>query len=182
MKKILLALSLVLVAPMTNAKEKDKSEVSEVLVKDVTGKYVYEGVVNVENISKDEMFKRAKNWVQETFKTGDNNIRFDDKEYSIINSPTVIFQNGKKGILDYYGGLISFKLVIQFKDGKYKFHFDNVVWAINNISRVPIVYGDPCLCTGKQYYKDKINSIFAEMASDLENNIKGVKQTTNDNW
>src|SRR5262245_11861074 len=91
MKKVLfVALSLMMVSPMVQAKDKEE-DVKSVLVKEENSdNYYYEGVVPVEGVTKEEMFKRAKEWVLSNFKTEDANTQFDDKELNIFSSTTVI--------------------------------------------------------------------------------------------
>src|SRR5262249_21175282 len=127
MKKVLyVALSLLAATPVLQAKEKE--EIKTVLVKDdASGEYYYEGVVPVEGVSKEEMFKRAKQWILSNLKSADNNIQFDDKEWVINNEASTLINSAQGFGWVISRGYTNFKLNIQFKDGRYKLRIDNVI-------------------------------------------------------
>jgi hypothetical protein len=177
MKKVLLvALSLLMMAPAIQAKDKDKEEVKIVLVKDDNSdEYYYEGVVTVEGVTKEEMFKRAKEWVLTRLKTSDNNIQFNDKDFSIINNATIVIDSWTKGIVFYSGGYTNFKITLLFKDGKYKFRFDGLMFLLNLQGAQPKSYSAD-LVPGNKYNRHLIeenNKAFLNMSVELENKIKG---------
>lgn len=170
------------------AQDKSKDEeVKIVLVKeDNSTNYYYEGVVPVEGVSKEEMYKRAKEWVLSTFKTEDNNAQFDEPNLSIFNTPTIILEKFKT----YPGDYMNFKLKLLFKDGKYKFRFDNVIIKSNLFTTDPPrpYNGDgtkmfPYLASGKynQGIIEKANRAFLSLSTELESAIKGTK-TKKDDW
>jgi len=126
MKKILLViLSLLTVSPILNAKDEDYKVV--VVKNETSGNYSYEEVVTVEGVAKEEMFRRAKSWIIANLKTDDNNIQFDENNLNITNTATIVLKaaHGFNWALTH--ALVNFKLNIQFKDGRYKFVFDNIV-------------------------------------------------------
>lgn len=127
MKKVLLVvLSLFMATPVIHAKDKEE-EYKVVVVKDEpTGSYAYGQVVNVDNVSKEEMFTRAKKWIIANFKTGDNNIQFDEAGMNIANTATVVLKAASGFNWAITSGLVNFKLNLQFKEGRYKFVFDNI--------------------------------------------------------
>lgn len=182
MKKLfLLALSILLVNPILQAKDKEeKEEVKTVLVKSETSdEYYYEGVVPVDGISKEEMFKRAKNWVLSKFKTGDNNIQFDEQNMVIFNSPTIIIEKFRNNPGDF----LNFKLRLQFKEGKYKFRFDNLIVKSNIFfNDPPKPYNGIKMYPGGKYNQwviDQSNKALLSLALDLENIIKGNDKDNN---
>jgi len=156
MTKTLMSLMfLLLTAVSVQAKGGDKAEFKEILVKDEqTGEYYYEAVVPVENVAKLDMFKRAKSWVLTSLKTSDNNINADESELSIVNTASVVLDQTKGFGWAITSGNIDFKLNVQFKDGKYKVRFDNVV-----INAVYVTGGGTSLQTVSynQYAKQKEN-------------------------
>jgi hypothetical protein len=184
MKKVLLvALSLLMVAPAIQAKDKE-DEVKIVLIKEENSdSYYYEGIVPVEGVSKEEMFKRAKVWVLSNFKTGDVNSRIDETNLTIFNSPTILVRPAKAHNDDY----VNFKLNLFFKDGKYKFRFDNLIIKTNNDPYAsPTPYKEGKIFKGMwgNYNQNLIASINISLfglAVDLEKTIKGTK-TSSDNW
>lgn len=171
MKKIFLIAALLSVTLSVLYAKEDKEEVKYVLVSDDNAtNYYYEGVVPVESVTKEEMFKRAKNWALSTFRTGDNNIQFDEKELTIYNSSVVLLNNPTEAM--------SFKVAIYFKDGKYKFRFDNII-VINQttVGAYPVPYGFKKGPSRKQI--KKCNEILFSMSADLEKAIKG---NSKDDW
>ncbi len=104
---------------------------SLVLKKDeVSGDSYYEEVVQLPGLTQADLFKRSKTWVLANMKTVDNNISFDDKEYTIVNSTAV--KVDKKKYLTYWidDGLIEFKFHVWLKEGRYKFRIDNIVYHL----------------------------------------------------
>jgi Domain of unknown function (DUF4468) with TBP-like fold len=184
MKKVLLiAMTLFFAIPIVKAQDKSE-EAKTVLVKeDNSDNYYYEGVVPVEGVTKEEMFKRAKQWVLSTLKTGDNNIQFDEST-SIINSSTILVK-GKKGMGYSPDALINFKINIWFKEGKYKFRLDNVLVRTTE-SGAPIVAYAPKLRNYTKGYNNylvgKINSEFIGLTENLEKAIKTGNASSKDNW
>ena len=175
MKKVLLvALSLLMITPAIQAKDKEE-EVKIVLIKEENSdNYYYEGGVPVEGVSKEEMFKRAKEWVLSNFKTGDNNIEFDEQNLSIFNSPTIILEKFKNNAGDY----LNFKIKLLFKEGKYKFRFDNLIVKSNVFfNDPPKPYNGGKMWPGGRYNQsiiDNTNKTLAALATELENKIKGT--------
>jgi hypothetical protein len=188
MKKVLLiAMILFFATPNMQAKDNDDS-VKIVLVKeDNSDNYYYEGVVPVEGVTKEEMYKRAKDWVLANFKTGDNNSVFDEKELSIFNSPTIVLGKTKTTSGDY----LNFKIKLLFKDGRYKFRFDNLIVQSNANVIGSLPPPSPYNGKGRTFmmFNDKYNRAIVEQANKalfrltngLDTLIKS-KESTKDNW
>ena len=186
MRKILLVFALFTTVPATAvfAKgEKDK-DVKEVVVKNATGAYSYEGVVAVENVSKEEMYKRSKQWVLSNLKTGDNNIGFDAEAQSINNTATIVMDPvGGFGWM-ITQGLFNFKIQLEFRDGRYKFIFDNiVVQSLYSTGIVETLAFEKITKNNKpaKHIKNEVNEKLAALAQSLEAAVKGAK-SSNDNW
>lgn len=87
----------------------------------------YSEVIEVPNVTKDELFLRANTWLSRAFKSAKAVIDFQDKEAgkiiakgnvsAIIKVPLV----GKQE-----AGIINLTITIQTKDGKYKYTVDNL--------------------------------------------------------
>jgi tRNA(Ser,Leu) C12 N-acetylase TAN1 len=178
MKKILLVAAMLFIAvPNMQAKGNDE-EVKIVLIKEESSdNYYYEGVIPVEGVSKEEMFKRAKDWVLSTLKTNDNNIKFDEKEFSIITSSTFVVKETSRGATTLSSAQVNFKLIIQFKEGKYKFHIDNVIVSPSFPTTNPSWNYSPKMYWLKKYNEyliKEINKSFLNLSSVLEATIKGT--------
>lgn len=169
-KVLLIAMTLFFAAHIVKAQVQDKdAEVKTVIIKEENSdSYYYEDIVPVNNITKEEMFGRAKAWVLSTLKTVDNNVQFDEKEMSIYNSSTVLLKNANE--------YLNFKISILFKDGKYKFRFDNLIVSIpSSVGLFTKPYGPNMFAKG--YSKKKMkecNEILYSLSTNLENTIKGT--------
>lgn len=94
-----------------------------------TGLVTYEGVVQVDSSSAEELYSKAKLWLANIFVKSQNVIDLDDPKSKIIvikgRSPVVI--KGNLGKED--GGYVAFKLSLLFKDGRYKY----ILTEINHV-------------------------------------------------
>ncbi|GEM67605.1 hypothetical protein SMI01S_12110 [Sphingobacterium mizutaii NBRC 14946 = DSM 11724] len=84
-------------------------------------------VIEIPNKSKDELFKKSKEWIYRTYKSGDAVIDIADAETSKINAQgitqSVIYKNT---LAKVDGGKFKYYLTIFAKDGKVKILFDNI--------------------------------------------------------
>lgn len=88
--------------------------------------YYYEEVVLLENLKQADIYQRAKTWLIANFKTADNNINFDEKEYTMTNATAIKIDAKKTMGWAIYEGLYDFKFHVWVKEGKYKFRIDNI--------------------------------------------------------
>ncbi|HLO70183.1 MAG TPA: DUF4468 domain-containing protein [Flavipsychrobacter sp.] len=95
-----------------------------------TGMYYYEEVVQLSNVTQMELYSKAKKWIIANFKTGDNNISEDEKEYNIVNSAALKIDKKKTMGWAVYDGTTDFKFHFWAKDGRYKIRIDNVAFQI----------------------------------------------------
>lgn len=190
MKKILLlAIALLTITPALIAKDKDKDEeVKIVLTKDESsGEYIYEDVITVENVAKEEMFKRAKQWILSNLKTSDNNIQFDEKELSIINDANLIIKQGGGYSSFIASGITNLKVTLFFKDGRYKIRFDNVIVHIERGNGYPTVITPYTSLMaernskGKTHVINETNIQLGAIISKLEAAIKNSDNATKKN-
>ena len=96
-------------------------------IDDDTKLITYSEVIEVQNISKDELYLRANTWLSRAFKSAKAVIDLQDKEAgkiiakgnisAIIKVPLV----GKQE-----AGIINMTITLQTKDGKYKYTVDNL--------------------------------------------------------
>lgn len=71
------------------------------------GKATYTGIVQVDSVSKDELYKRAKRWFVDTYKSAKAVIELDDKENGEII--------GNGDLETYWGSLFIFDIALKFK-------------------------------------------------------------------
>jgi len=145
---------------LSQSKDKKKNkELVEVLVdKELDGNYKFDSVFHVNNISKQEMYSRARKWVIANIKTNDNNIEFNDSEFYISTTPTIVIPPIN---IPFVGeiprGWANFKFILEFKDNKYRLTMHNIT--------IYVEYSRPILPPRTSSYNDF-------MATDGEKSIK----------
>lgn len=130
MKKYLLSVLLLAIISMPAFAEKDEKPRLTFKTEEVGGDAYYEEVVQAGDLSQEVLYKRAKDWVIANFKTGDNNINFDDKEFTITNSAAMKVEPKSFFTHAIFDGLMDFKFHVWVKDGKYKFRIDNISYLL----------------------------------------------------
>lgn len=99
-----------------------------VAIDEKTGKYAKSGVVEVEGISKDDMYTKALEWIALNYKDAGAVIQFQDKESGkiIVKGAWTSFRWMKEGLMKH-------TLVLAFRDGRFKYDYtDFVYWNAAN--------------------------------------------------
>jgi len=109
------------------ALSKDKENYRVVVAPQSGGGYAFDSVVTADGLSKEQMFQRAKDWIISHFKTDDNNINYDAAGSSITTTSTIVLNTGSGFNWSITHCVCNFKLNIQFKNGRYRFVFDNII-------------------------------------------------------
>ncbi len=78
-----------------------------------SGNFIMDTVINVNDVSKEELYKRAKDWVVSTVRTSDQNVIFDDTDFNEIRTDITLNLTKFAGI-----NKVNFKLSVFFKDNK----------------------------------------------------------------
>jgi len=87
------------------------------------GSFILDTVINVNDVSKVELYNRAKNWVVSTVRTSDQNVVFDDTEYNEIRTNVTLNLTKFAGV-----NKVNFKTSILFKEGKCKLITESFVY------------------------------------------------------
>lgn len=86
-----------------------------------TGKVVFEGVVQVDSLSAEQLYLKSRFWLANVFVKSKNVIDLEDPINKTIiakgNAPVII----KGNLGDEPGGYVSFKLSLFFRDGRYRY-------------------------------------------------------------
>jgi hypothetical protein len=77
-----------------------------------SGNLIYDTVINVLDVPKHELYKRAKNWVISTVRTSDKTVIFDDIENNEIRTDVTL------ALTRYAGSSINIKISIYLKENK----------------------------------------------------------------
>ncbi len=136
----------------------------------------YNKVVELSDVSSDDLYKRALNWANTYYKNPRDvireNNRVDSKivckaRFKVMNPPD------KKGF-STEGGVVQYTLNLQFKDGRYKYDLTEVNWKQQ--SYYPI---EKWMDTGNAYYKPEfafylkqVDDTAKEIISSLDKAVK----------
>lgn len=84
----------------------------------------YSEVIHVDSTTKDQLFSRARIWVNDAFKSGKDVTQLADKDAGTITGSAnfIIHFTIRKGT---WPARITFSFKILIKDGRYKYIFDN---------------------------------------------------------
>lgn len=87
----------------------------------VEGRVTYTGIVQVDDVSSDELYNRAKRWFVDTYKSGKDVIQLDDKENGEIIGKGFFEE---MWMVTFYGGQnvnVWQTIKVQMKDGRYRY-------------------------------------------------------------
>lgn len=105
-------LAFLLISGMSLAQNTKNDKLPYCLYTSQSGNFIYDTVVNVNGVSKQDLYKRAKNWVISTIRTSDKTVVFDDTENNEIRTDATM------GLPKVQGSNVNFKISIYFKEQK----------------------------------------------------------------
>jgi hypothetical protein len=99
-------------------------------VDSATGLITYTAVVRVDSATKDELYSRALRWYAATFPSASAAIDIGDRTSGFIESEDGVhlgaaYRNKRGGLVAH--GRIEFKLVIECREGRYRYRLDEVI-------------------------------------------------------
>ncbi|HVW97488.1 MAG TPA: DUF4468 domain-containing protein [Mucilaginibacter sp.] len=124
MKKLLLLLLLIPI--YTSAQESDY--VPNIQVDSASRKIDFKGVVQVDGVSKEKIFMRARDWFTREFEVAKAIVVMDDISSGHLTARGNYFGNRKRGIITVnfpYG--VTFTVDLHIKNGKYKYEITDFV-------------------------------------------------------
>lgn len=88
----------------------------------------WEGVVDVKDVKKDELYDRGLNWVNTFFTNPSGVLKTQNKETGEIEGKARFKLNtkDKKGVISPNGTIVEYTFNLYFKDGKYKYEITRV--------------------------------------------------------
>ena len=182
MNKIWLLFTCICLTAMP-ALSKGKDNYRVVVTQQSGGGYAFDSVVTAEGQSKEQMYQRAKEWVIAHFKTDDNNVSYNAESSSITTTSTIVLKTGSGFNWSITHCICNFKLNIQFKDGRYRFVFDNII--------VQAAYADGIVETlnyddvqknnaPAKHIRREVNEKLAAIADQLAQAVQGGNSDNND--
>jgi hypothetical protein len=144
----------------------------------------YQGVVNIENKSANEINALVKSWIAINYKSANDVIQMDQKDKIIIKAKdkfsydTEFVVMFKKTTIVSYCDLF-YNIIFDIKDGKFRYTINYTDFKINNIS------GDINQLTQSNKPYEKFYKLSIKSNNDLINRINEIKNQTStpkDNW
>lgn len=182
MNKLLLLPISLLLGITINVTAKSKIEPT-VLKKDAEGVWVYEKVVEVPDVSREDIYKKLSSYIISTVKTGDKHTLIDDaKMEMLVSTPTLALKSKDlKGIGEQ---ILNFKITVHFKEGKYKINATSFVYVGDLGADMGGVQGGPIETfeTLKPFAKkisEEIDDSFIRFIAKLEK-IANSREDSND--
>jgi len=130
--------------------------------------FIYEEVVQVSNVTKDELFNRALDWVKNFFLAGANIITEKDAVNGIIKLKyriTVFKMEKKTKVVDV---VVDYNIEIHVKDGKYKYIIHNFRNFQGSTSPGIEIWTNPAKCE-KELAIERYTSLNTEIQALIEN-------------
>ena len=152
------------------------------------GKVTYTDVIQLQGVSKDEMYKRAKHWFVDTFNSGKDVIQLDDKE-----NGEVIGKGCFKALwlINFYSSQsvnVWKTIIIQIKDNRYryeitdfrmrKYYLPSQNASITDVG-IPLEEWNKGHNSSNKRFYPKINTQLAALIKSLE---VAMKNNITDSW
>lgn len=177
-RKLLQILTLVLFVT-NHSFAQNSSDGSAILQKNESGEYIYEKIVTIEKVSKDELYDRAKKWIIATLKTTQEALFFDDnhKESIVANTSVRL-----KDAYSLTSQRVEFKLSVSFKDNKARMQATDFVYRglyPGNLYQKSLHDLKPFSKRVKSSIYEDFDQQYINLVKDLTTALEGGK---GDNW
>ncbi|MBK0402292.1 DUF4468 domain-containing protein [Adhaeribacter sp. BT258] len=140
-----------------------------------------ENVVQVSNIQRDELYNKSRIWLAQNLKSSDNQVFLEDtNKENLIATGNLLLD--RKGLLS--DRVLNFKLSLAFKDGRYKYVIDKIVFSekFTNIDGKVSYYTydlDQHYAKMHSKNKDKKGNKFEEIDAELITLMTNLEKTLN---
>ena len=135
---------ILIVVNITVLSQEQEEKYIKILPLDENREIYYSDVVKTDSLNKDELFNLTKQWFVDAFKSANDVIQMEDKEYGILTGKGYFEQSftlylGKMFGSRTYNSNIYFTAKIQCKDGRYKYEFYNfkIKYTVPGAQNVP---------------------------------------------
>lgn len=149
-----------------------------------TNKVVFQDIIAVDSVNKDELYERAKDWLIRNFK--ESKLKLDDKANGQL------IKQGEMEILLTYDFkykntyVIPFNATIDVKEGRIRYTFDNLtIYDLKNGAKTaqPIeVFYSKLRHQSKGEFVSQLNSVSAALIENLKAGVTSPKKTSGDDW
>jgi hypothetical protein len=150
-------------------------------------------VVSIENVSKNELYDRAKSWFAETYKSAKDVIQMDDKEAGkLIGKGNFRYDSKVFSGSTQTTGWISYTITLQVKDNKYRYEITNFRHDGNGDYDFGLITSsENCPYEMKSTFKNWRDKVWKDIKSTIAPNADDIvlsltsymnKQAKKDDW
>jgi len=143
--------------------------------------FIYSDVVELNNISQEEMYNRGKLWFVNTYVSANDVIQLDDKTGGTIIGNGVFRYNSKVfNASDRTVGLIRYTVKLFFKEGRYKYEIGNFRHESTSTSNYgginfgQITNDSECLNPKKGMGASWNNKVWKDIKSQIDHDVKSI--------
>ena len=146
-------------------------------------------VIESDEVSSDILYSRANIWFVDVFKDADKVIQLKDKENGIIKASPIVIYNGAD---DYYSGRIEYSITLEFRDGRFRYTFENFTHSGRNINIGNITTHDEAQFRAMGSSKARRNAEWNNIKTVINDEVKflinglekhvSIDNNENDDW
>ena len=143
----------------------------------LTEHHKIEEIVDVGTTGRDVLFFNAKNWLFSMIKPGEDIIYLGDTQHDcIVFIGYINLKNRARGGCDVINCRLNFKLILQFKEGQYKYSIDNLMHSYSMVCGQYGNYPVRAPIERIKFPKNKKNEIIMEADQKLRSLIAALKK------
>jgi hypothetical protein len=154
--------------------------------------FEYTDVVQVEGISKKQLFNRAKMWIATYYRSSSDVLQIVDEENGqIVGKALIEYHSSVYKGSEATKGYIRYKISIFFKDGRYKYSFSNFIHEgnpfndgpeisfglITNDEECPIEFNN--ILIGAKWRDNVWNDIKDKVDAEMKGTVESLKTSMN---
>lgn len=135
-------------------------------------KIIFEEVIPVDSVKKEELYNRLKLWAISYFKTSEKELDTDDKSIGVIKG-TGTLEGFTKGMQDYH---LRFTFELSVKDNKYKYSFYDIICPYKSsfFSTEPLEYYFDYYLAGKKINRGVVSRFLLEAKEKITTMISSL--------
>lgn len=157
---------------------------------------IYSDVVEVKNVSKNDLFKRAEIWFTKAYKSSKDVLQTRSKEDGqLIGKALIQYSQGFLSGSANTKGVINYEASIYLKDGRFKYKFENFIHesygsiSLGLITTDEEYQGETSMMFPKKWYtrvwkdiKSQIENSILNLVYDLKKSMNEKAEIEKDDW
>lgn len=146
----------------------------------------WEGVIPVDGVNTDELYKRGLAWMNSFYTNPAGVIKLQDPKGEIEGKARFKLNNkDKKGIVTPSGGFVEYTIHLMFKDGRYRYEITRVHWVTQSYYDVS-KWADPKQANYQaetfNFYIEQTNTYVDSLLDSLEDHMKKAPAKEKSDW